>query len=60
MLKAGKLGLETDRGGEHHFHPRPGAVIALSSEGYSFRARAKNGIESIKKNPAYSPVVEIE
>jgi uncharacterized protein YegP (UPF0339 family) len=56
---AGKFELYT---GEYRFRLKAGngEVIALSSEGYSSKAGAKNGIESIKKNAADAPVVEIE
>jgi uncharacterized protein YegP (UPF0339 family) len=59
---AGKFELYTDKGGEYRFRLKAGngEVIALSSEGYSSKASAKNGIESIKKNAADAPVVEIE
>lgn len=59
---AGKFELYTDKGGEYRFRLKAGngEVITLSSEGYSSKASAKNGIESIKKNAADAPVVEIE
>ena len=59
---AGKFELYTDKGGEYRFRLKAGngEVIALSSEGYSSKASAKNGIESIKKNAADAPIVEIE
>jgi hypothetical protein len=58
----GKFELYTDKGGEYRFRLKAGngEVIALSSEGYSSKAGAKNGIESIKKNAADAPVVEVE
>ncbi len=62
ILMAGKFELYTDKGGEYRFRLKAGngEVIALSSEGYSSKAGAKNGIESIKKNAADAPIVEIE
>ncbi len=59
---AAKFELYTDKGGEYRFRLKAGngEVIALSSEGYSSKAGAKNGIDSIKKNAADAPVVEIE
>ncbi|MHA6693854.1 YegP family protein [Homoserinimonas sp. A520] len=59
---AGKFELYTDKGGEYRFRLKAGngEVIALSSEGYSSKASAKNGIESIRKNAADASLVELD
>ena len=48
---AGKFELYKDRSGEFRFRLKAanGEIIA-SSEGYSSKAGAQNGIESVKKN----------
>lgn len=58
---AAKFELWTDKGGEFRFNLKAanGQVIA-SSEGYKTKASALNGIESIRKNAADAPVVEVE
>lgn len=58
---AGKWELYTDKGGEYRFRLKAGngEVIALSSEGYSSKAGALNGIDSIRRN-ADSDIVEID
>jgi uncharacterized protein len=50
---AAKFELYVDKGGEYRFNLKAsnGEVIA-SSEGYSSKASAVNGIESVKKNAA--------
>lgn len=60
-VMAGKWELYTDKGGEYRFRLKAGngEVIALSSEGYSTKASALNGIESIRKN-ASSDIVETD
>lgn len=57
---AGKWELYNDKGGEFRFRLKApnGQVIALASEGYTTKAAALNGIESIRKN-AGSDIVEI-
>ncbi len=57
---AGKWELYTDKGGEFRFRLKAsnGQVIALASEGYTTKASALNGIESIRKN-AGSDIVEL-
>ncbi|MET0734581.1 MAG: YegP family protein [Microbacterium sp.] len=56
---AGKFELFTDKGGQWRFNllASNGQVIA-SSEGYSSKATAQAGIESVKTNAAEAPVVE--
>ncbi|UCR90181.1 YegP family protein [Mycetocola spongiae] len=58
---SGKFELYTDKAGEYRFRLKAanGEVIAVS-EGYKAKASALNGIESVRKNAADSPVVEIE
>lgn len=58
---AGKFELYTDKAGEYRFRLKAGngEVIALASEGYSSKAAALNGIDSIRRN-ADSEVVEVE
>ncbi|AJT40957.1 YegP family protein [Psychromicrobium lacuslunae] len=57
---AGKYELYTDKSGEFRFRLKAGngEVIALSSEGYTTKAAAKNGIASIGRN-ADSPIVDL-
>lgn len=58
---AGKWELYTDKAGEYRFRLKAGngEVIALSSEGYSSKSGALNGIDSIRRN-ADSEVVETD
>lgn len=58
---AGKWELYTDKSGEYRFRLKAGngEIIALSSEGYSSKASALNGIDSIRRN-ADSEIVEEE
>lgn len=58
---AGKFELWTDKGGDWRFNLKAsnGQVIA-TSQGYSSKAGALNGIESVRTNAPDSPVVEIE
>ncbi|TCC52380.1 DUF1508 domain-containing protein [Kribbella capetownensis] len=55
---AGKFELYKDKSGEFRFRLKAGngEVIATSSESYSSKAAAMNGIESIKKNAAEANV----
>ncbi|TDO50766.1 hypothetical protein EV643_104264 [Kribbella sp. VKM Ac-2527] len=55
---AGKFELYKDKSGEFRFRLKAGngEVIATSSESYESKARALNGIESIKKNAAEANV----
>jgi uncharacterized protein YegP (UPF0339 family) len=56
---AGKFELWTDKGGSWRFNLKAsnGQVIA-TSEGYSSKASALNGIESVKKNAPGAETVE--
>ena len=57
---AGNFELYEDRAGEYRFRLKAGngEVIALASEGYSSKASALKGIESVRKNAPDAPVVE--
>lgn len=57
---AGKFELYKDRSGEFRFRLKAanGEVIA-SSEGYSSKAGAQNGIESVKKNAPDASTVDL-
>jgi uncharacterized protein len=57
---AGKFELYTDKAGEWRFRLKAanGQVIA-TGEGYSSKAGALNGIESIKTNAPGADVVEV-
>ncbi len=56
---AGKFELYTDKSGEYRFRLKSGngEVIAIS-EGYSSKASALNGIDSVRRNAADAEVVE--
>ncbi len=57
---AGKFELYTDKKGEYRFRLKAGngEVIAVS-EGYTSKASALNGIESVRRNAADGKVVEV-
>ena len=50
--------LYVDRAGEHRWRLRHqnGNIIADSGEGYSSKANAINGIESVKENAPSAPI----
>lgn len=58
---AGKFELYKDKKGEYRFRLKAGngEVIAIS-EGYSSKASAKNGIDSVRRNAADAEVVELD
>ena len=58
---AGKFELWVDKAGEYRFNLKAsnGQVIA-TSQGYSSKASAINGIDSVKTNAPDAEVVEIE
>lgn len=58
---AGKFELYEDKAGKWRFRLKAsnGEVIA-TGQGYSSKASAKNGIESVKQNAAAAAVVEVE
>jgi len=57
---AGKFELYVDKAGEHRFRLKAGngETIAVS-EGYSSKASALGGIESVKNNAPGAPTVEL-
>ena len=57
---AGRFELYKDARGEFRFRLKAGngEVIAVASEGYTTKAAAKNGIDSIRRNAADAEVVE--
>ncbi|WP_082582062.1 YegP family protein [Aeromicrobium sp. Root236] len=57
---AGKFELYVDKAGEHRFRLKAGngETIAVS-EGYSSKASALGGIESVKNNAPGAPTVEV-
>ncbi|AQU03536.1 MAG: hypothetical protein LLF82_001261 [Dehalococcoides mccartyi] len=58
---ASKFELFTDKKGEFRWRliASNGQTIADSGEGYTTRANALNGIESVKKNAPTAPIVDI-
>lgn len=58
---AGKFEVYTDKAGKYRFRLKAsnGQVIAVG-EAYESKASCLNGIESIKKNAADAPVVDVE
>jgi uncharacterized protein len=58
---AGKFELWIDKGGDYRFNLKAanGQVIA-TSQGYSSKAGAINGIESVKTNAPDAEVIELE
>ena len=57
---AAKFELYKDKGGEFRFNLKAGnGEVIASSEGYSSKASAVNGIESVKKNAADAVVVDL-
>lgn len=58
---AGKFELWVDKGGDYRFNLLAGnGQVIASSQGYSSKSGALNGIESIKTNAPGAEVVEIE
>ncbi|MGE0902863.1 MULTISPECIES: YegP family protein [Dehalococcoides] len=58
---ASKFELFTDKKGEFRWRliASNGQTIADSGEGYTTRANALNGVESVKKNAPTAPIVDI-
>lgn len=58
---AARFEIFTDKAGESRFRLKAanGEIIA-SSEGYSSRAAAKNGIASVQKNAPIAEIVELD
>jgi uncharacterized protein len=58
---AGKFELYQDKGGDYRFRLKAGnGEVIATGQGYSSKASAKNGIDSVKRNAADAEVVEIE
>ena len=58
---AGKFELWVDKGGDYRFNLLAGnGQVIASSQGYSSKSGALNGIESIKTNAPGAEVVEVE
>lgn len=58
---AGKFELWVDKGGDYRFNLLAGnGQVIASSQGYSSKASALNGIESIRTNAPDAEVVEVE
>ncbi|WP_226531913.1 YegP family protein [Microbacterium paraoxydans] len=56
---AGKFELYTDRSGEYRFRLKAGnGEVIATSEGYSSKSAALNGIDSVRRNAAEAEVVE--
>ncbi len=59
-LMAGTFELYEDRAGEHRFRLKAGnGQVIATSEGYSSKSAARNGIESVKTNAPDAEIVEI-
>ena len=58
---AAKFELYTDAKGEFRWRLKAsnGQTIATGGEGYSSKANARNGIESVKKNAPDAEIVEL-
>jgi uncharacterized protein YegP (UPF0339 family) len=58
---AGKFELFTDSAGGHRFRLKAGnGEVIASSESYTTRAAAKNGVESVKNNAPGATVIELD
>ncbi|WP_194762869.1 YegP family protein [Microbacterium sp. UFMG61] len=58
---AGKFELYTDSAGGHRFRLKAGnGEVIASSESYTSRSAAKNGVESVKNNAPRATVVELD
>ncbi|MEZ3162058.1 YegP family protein [Microbacterium sp. BWT-B31] len=58
---AGTFELWTDKAGEYRFNLKAGnGQVIATSQGYSSKASALNGIESVKTNAPGAEVVEVE
>jgi uncharacterized protein len=58
---AGKFEIWKDAKGEFRFNLKAGnGEVIATSEGYSSKASAKNGIESVQKNAPTAEVVELD
>ena len=58
---AGKFELYTDKAGEYRFRLKAGnGEVIATGQGYSSKASALNGIDSVRRNAADAEVVEVE
>jgi len=58
---AGKFELYTDSSGGYRFRLKAGnGEVIASSESYTTKAAAKNGIDSVKSNAPGAEVVELD
>lgn len=58
---AGTFELWVDKAGEYRFNLKAGnGQVIATSQGYSSKANALNGIESVKKNAPDAEIVEVE
>jgi uncharacterized protein len=58
---AGKFELYKDARGEYRFRLKAGnGEVIATGEGYSSKAAAKNGIDSIKRNAPEAEIVELD
>ncbi|NKF31600.1 DUF1508 domain-containing protein [Pseudomonas sp. BGM005] len=58
---AGEFELYTDSAGGHRFRLKAGnGEVIASSESYTSRSAAKNGVESVKNNAPGATVVELD
>ena len=57
---AGKFELYTDKSGEYRFRLKAGnGEVIATSEGYSSKAGALNGIEAVQRSAPGAEVVEV-
>jgi hypothetical protein len=58
---AGKFEIWTDSKGEYRFHLKAGnGEVIATSEGYTTKASAKNGIASVQNNAPDAEIVELD
>ncbi|MFE6995781.1 YegP family protein [Microbacterium sp. NPDC057659] len=58
---AGKFELYTDKGGDWRFRLKAGnGEVIATGQGYSSKASAMNGIDSVRRNAAEAEVVEVD
>ncbi|WP_406246526.1 YegP family protein [Microbacterium sp. M] len=58
---AGKFELYQDKGGDYRFRLKAGnGEVIATGQGYSSKAGALNGIDSVRRNAADAEVVEVD
>ncbi|MFE6735558.1 YegP family protein [Microbacterium sp. NPDC057741] len=58
---AGKFELYTDKSGDWRFRLKAGnGEVIATGQGYSSKASAMNGIDSVRRNAAEAEVVEVD